>query len=154
MYMSLFLSESRKSIIANVEELRNSLGGTAPLATKMQCAYRHLLKLDCPVSIASGRDDVRGISGNTLQYLHGHGLTVYHHCTVVPSIAEEPTVNGAVNSTTTSNSNDSNTGSTQLKLLPMPILLIRSATDSNALDRMKHTHQDCYQAQISRRKQR
>ncbi|TGO85202.1 hypothetical protein BPOR_0420g00020 [Botrytis porri] len=83
----------------------------------------------------SGRDDVRGISGNTLQYLHGHGLTVYHHCTVVPSIAEEPTVNGAVNSTTTSNSNDSNTGSTQLKLLPMPILLIRSATDSNALDR-------------------
>ncbi|CAD6445534.1 dae50dc7-2c16-4c37-8a7b-ae80d7e5f4a2 [Sclerotinia trifoliorum] len=88
------------------------------------------------------------ILDGTLHYLESHGLSGYHHCTVVPSISEEPIVNGAVHSTTTSYSNDVNTGSTELELLPIPKLLIWSAADSNALERIKHTYQDYYQAHI------
>ncbi|THV54000.1 hypothetical protein BGAL_0037g00440 [Botrytis galanthina] len=99
-------------------------------------------------SFGYGGTNSHVILDDTLHYLQSHGLSGYHHCTFAPSIADEPTVNGAVNSTNISNSNDFNTGSTELKLLPMPKLLIWSAADSNALERMKHTYQDYYQAHI------
>lgn len=99
-------------------------------------------------SFGYGGTNSHVILDDALHYLQSHGLTGYHHCTVIPSISEEPNVNGAVHSTTTSHSNGINAGSAGLELLPMPKLLIWSAADSNALERMKHTYQDYYQAHI------
>ncbi|PQE06756.1 polyketide synthase protein [Rutstroemia sp. NJR-2017a BBW] len=88
------------------------------------------------------------ILDDAFHYLQSHGLSGYHHCTVTPSISEEHIVNGAVSTTNPGSGNGASSKTADHTTMPMPKLLIWSASDSGALERMKHAYQEYYQAHI------
>jgi acyl transferase domain-containing protein len=94
-------------------------------------------------SFGYGGSNAHLVLDDAYHYLKGHDLSGYHHCTVVPSIENASVVNGATNLSKTGHPNDARVN------FEGPKLLIWSAADKGAIQRMIGNYHEYYKAHVA-----
>lgn len=93
--------------------------------------------------------NAHAILDDAYHYLHQHGLDGYHHCAKIPSLNDTPALNGATHAIKTERNGSATENGAAAAADAGPKLLVWSAADAAAAQRMVGAYRDYFGAHVA-----